>query len=239
MSKKKKITDPAAEVPPKETSSDEVSRFEKEMDDILAELASMENFSYDPASDPAYGQYKDTLQKQGRLAMRDTMGQASALTGGYGSSYAATAGQAAYDASLARLQQLLPTLQENAYNRHRDSRADLLTRYDLIKDAKEDAYKRKRDSLADLRYESETAYKQEQWEKEFAEDKRRFDHTNGIATEVSYEGFTDDDFGRYFMGIALLEGKDAAQALAEELARLNIIHGGNLDYYRQLVDSVY
>ena len=34
--------------------------------------------------------------KNGRLAMMDSMGRAAALTGGYGSSYAQSAGQQAY-----------------------------------------------------------------------------------------------------------------------------------------------
>ena len=41
-------------------------------------------FRYDINGDPLYQQYKDEYLKGGRLSMMDTMGQAAALTGGYG-----------------------------------------------------------------------------------------------------------------------------------------------------------
>ena len=62
----------------------------------IAELAGRiadRTFSYDLLSDPVYRQYRSQYQRLGRRAMEDTVGTASALTGGYGSSYAVTAGQ--------------------------------------------------------------------------------------------------------------------------------------------------
>ena len=54
-------------------------------------------FTYDMNEDMLYQQYKDSYTRQGKLAMQDTMGQAAALTGGYGNSYATTAGQQTYN----------------------------------------------------------------------------------------------------------------------------------------------
>jgi guanine deaminase len=55
--------------------------------------------------------------QQGQQAMRDTMGQAAALTGGYGNTYAQQAGEQAYAAYLSRLNDVLPELYGEAYNR--------------------------------------------------------------------------------------------------------------------------
>ena len=54
-------------------------------------------FTYDPAEDPLYRQYADQQTQLGKLAMEDTLGTASALTGGYANSFAATAGEHAND----------------------------------------------------------------------------------------------------------------------------------------------
>ena len=54
-------------------------------------------FQYRAQDDPFYRSYADQYVQNGRMAMRDTMGSAAALTGGYGSSYAQAAGQQQYD----------------------------------------------------------------------------------------------------------------------------------------------
>ena len=48
-----------------------------------------------------FDQYADYYKRQGMLAMEDTVGRASALTGGYGNSYAEVAGNQAYDSHIA------------------------------------------------------------------------------------------------------------------------------------------
>ena len=76
--------------------------------------ANRDKFSYDLNGDALYQQYKDKYIQQGRLAMQDTIGQASAMTGGYGNSYAATAGNQAYQAHLQNLNDIVPQLYQMA-----------------------------------------------------------------------------------------------------------------------------
>lgn len=89
------------------------------MDAILNRKA----FSYDLNGDALYQQYKDMYTAQGKQAMVDTMGQAAALTGGYGNSYAATAGNQAYQGYLQQLNGVVPELYSlalSAYNAEGD-----------------------------------------------------------------------------------------------------------------------
>ena len=97
-------------------------------DDIKAAIDAINNrkdFSYDFSSDPLYQQYANQYQQQGRMAMMDTMGQAAALTGGYGSSYANAVGQQAYQQSLQQMQDILPELQQAAYSKYVDEEAQM------------------------------------------------------------------------------------------------------------------
>ena len=57
-------------------------------DEALQAYLNREDFQYDVNADALYQQYKDRYVELGKDAMEDTMGQAAALTGGYGSSYA-------------------------------------------------------------------------------------------------------------------------------------------------------
>lgn len=69
----------------------------------LNALTNREAFKYDLSNDQLYQQAKDQYQQMGRTAMADTIGQASAMTGGYGNSYATTAGSQAYQSYLQQL----------------------------------------------------------------------------------------------------------------------------------------
>lgn len=70
--------------------------FDEQVRELFEKLQNQEKFSYDLNGDALYQQYKDQYTTQGKLAMMDTMGQAAALTGGYGNSYAQGVGQQAY-----------------------------------------------------------------------------------------------------------------------------------------------
>lgn len=111
------------------TSYTYTPQYDTQINELLGKLTSRKPFSftYDAGSDPVYQQYRQQYMTQGRQAMQDTMGQAAALTGGYGSSYAQQVGQQAYDNYLSRLNDVLPQLENTAYNRAYDQYNDELT----------------------------------------------------------------------------------------------------------------
>lgn len=53
--------------------------------------------NYEPSKDTGYQEYAKMMREQGQLAMEDTVGKSAAATGGYGNSYAQTAGQQVYN----------------------------------------------------------------------------------------------------------------------------------------------
>lgn len=99
-------------------------------------------FNYDFNADPIYNQYKDQYTRQGNLAMKDTMGQAAALTGGYGNSYAQTAGQQVYNQYMQNLNDIVPQLYESAYSRYNQEGQDMLNRASLLGEADNAEYQK-------------------------------------------------------------------------------------------------
>lgn len=69
---------------------------------------------YDPNSDPSYLAYKNQYLAGGQKAMQDTLAQAAALTGGYGSSYGQSAAQQTYGEYTAALANKIPELAQAA-----------------------------------------------------------------------------------------------------------------------------
>lgn len=125
------------------------SQWDGELTDLYNRIANRKPFSYDLGTDPVYQQYREQYQRQGRLAMQDTMGQAAALTGGYGSTYGEQVGQQAYNAYLQNLNDIVPDLYNAAYNRYRDEGTDLYNQYGLLSDRENQAYNRYRDTVND------------------------------------------------------------------------------------------
>jgi hypothetical protein len=72
------------------------SSYEGRIDSMIDDILNRPSFQYDPNADPLYQQYAQQYQRGGELAMKDAMAQTSAMTGGYGNTYAQLAGQQGY-----------------------------------------------------------------------------------------------------------------------------------------------
>ena len=128
--------------------------------DLYEQIAARGPFQYDIDKDPLYGIARDRYVNQGRMAMRDTMGQAAALTGGYGSSYGQAVGQQQYDAQLQGLADMIPELYQAAYSRYQDEGDRLQRQYQMLGEQEARDYSRYRDQMGDWQY--ERAWQQQQ-----------------------------------------------------------------------------
>lgn len=117
--------------------------------DAMQKVLNRDKFQYDLNGDALYQQYKDRYIQQGKQAMMDTMGQASALTGGYGNSYAQQAGQQTYQGYLQGLNDKVPELYQLALDRYNQEGTDLLNKYGLLSDRYDKEYSRYREDVSD------------------------------------------------------------------------------------------
>lgn len=95
------------------------AKYASEIEKRLGELSNRK-FSYDAENDPVYRAYRDSYTDEARLAMRDAMGKAAALTGGMGNSYAQSAGQQAFGNTIEKTARIIPELYEAAWGRYTD-----------------------------------------------------------------------------------------------------------------------
>lgn len=145
------------------------SNWQSQLDETLNKILNREKFSYDLNGDALYQQYKDQYMLQGQQAMMDTMGQAQAMTGGYGNSYAQTVGQQTYQGYLQQLNDKVPELYQLALSQYNQEGQDLYNQYGLYADRESQDYGRYRDNVSDYyteldrltedaRYKSEDEY---------------------------------------------------------------------------------
>ena len=130
---------------------DYVSKYGDQIQALLDKILNRDPFKYDFNADPMYQMYKDRYLQQGRMAMQDTMGDAAALTGGYGNSYAATAGQQAYQSYLQGLNDRIPGLRDFAYNAWLNEGDRMNSHLSILQGLDESDYARYRDKVGDYR----------------------------------------------------------------------------------------
>ena len=139
--------------------ADYTSAFDEQLAALYEEMTSREAFSYDPAADAAFQSYLKRYAREGKAAMADTVAQGAYLSGGYGSSYAQSAGAQAYSDYLARISDVLPQLQEAAYRRYTDEGEALLESYKLLQSRDEADYEKYLQQLKAWQSERDAAVK--------------------------------------------------------------------------------
>lgn len=190
------------------------SPWQSQLNDVIQKIMNREEFSYDLNGDALYQQYKDQYTTQGKMAMMDTMGQAAALTGGYGSSYGQNVGQQAYQGHLQQLNDKIPELYQLAMNQYNQEGQAMKDQASLLGAMEDQEYGRYRDSVSeyyteldrlteDSRYQGEKDYgmymdgynkaygeyrdaeADKKWQAEFDEAKRQYDQQYALATQSS------------------------------------------------------
>ena len=133
------------------------SRFEERLQALYDQIAGREAFDYDPEEDESYQRYARLYAARGAAAMEDTLGKAAALTGGYASSYAQSAGQQAYNGYLQELAALVPELRQAALAEYQQEGKALQNQYSML-DAQEKAdYDRWQEARGDWQKQLEAA----------------------------------------------------------------------------------
>jgi hypothetical protein len=170
------------------------SQWQNQLDELMNSIMNRDKFSYDLNGDALYQQYKDKYIQQGKLAMGDAIGQASAMTGGYGNSYAQSVGQQAYQAQLDNLNDIVPELYAMALDQYNREGQDLYNQYGLVMDRENFDYGRYRDKVSDFL--TERDYLQGRYDSE-----RGFDYGKYVDDRnFAYGQYADDrnfDYSKY------------------------------------------
>lgn len=196
---------------------DFTSSYDSQIRRLYDEIVNRPAFRYDPQSDPLYRSYREQMVTEGERAMRDSMGQAASLTGGYGSSYAQSVGQQEYGLYLQRLGQVMPQLYKAAWERYNaegnelkglfDSTMALAQdevgrekeRYDLAARLEKQAYQREQDKLDRELAKEQLQYQRQQagYSQALSLEKLNYDRTEknykNLVSLISQSGYTPSE----------------------------------------------
>lgn len=114
-------------------------------DRLDAALNNVTNFSYDPMKDASYQALAKVYGERGNQAAKNSLADAAALNGGYGTSYAVSAAQQSRNQYNQELAALIPELEERAYNRN-------VQTLSALGEAEDRDYGRYRDTVGDAQW---------------------------------------------------------------------------------------
>ena len=159
------------------------SKYADQLDAIMQKITNPEQFKYEFNGDNLFRSYADYYTQMGKQASADAMGQAAALTGGYGNTYAQNAGQQAYQQYLLGLYDKGLDLYDRAYQRYQDEQAGNLNQYNVLANADQTDYGRYRDEYGD--WQNERDYYTGRYDTESERDYSRWtgnrDYWTGLA----------------------------------------------------------
>lgn len=159
------------------------NKYDLQLQEAYQNIVGRDPFSWSADQDPFYQDYARRYTQLGQQAMKDTMGQAAALTGGYGNTYAQFAGQGAYNQYMAALADKQIELENRAYQRYQDAGNELYKQYSLLGDLRDTEYGRYRDAVSDYNYNLALMQAQE------AEDYQRAQYNNQLRIEAEQTGY--------------------------------------------------
>lgn len=176
-------------------------KYDEQLQEIYDQIVNRKDFTYDLNSDALYQQYKDQYAQMGQMAMMDTMGQASAMTGGYGNSYAQGVGQQAYHGYLQQLNDKVPELYSLALGQYNQEGQDLLNQYSMIGDLAGDEYAKYQDALNQywnqLNYQKQLADQEyergfNEWQTQYGVQQDAYNKLVSLITTTGYNPSADD-----------------------------------------------
>ncbi|MBS6955969.1 MAG: hypothetical protein KH230_22380 [Enterocloster asparagiformis] len=145
------------------------SRYDAQIQNIINTIQNRPQFDQNQVYDSdLYKQYREQYIQQGNKAMRDTMGNAAALTGGYGSTYATAAGQQAYDGYLSQLGDKTMDIYDRVYNQYLNEGQELYNQLGMLNNQDGIDYGRYRDTVGD--YYNDLNYYSNRYNQEYAND---------------------------------------------------------------------
>lgn len=154
-----------------------VSKYDVQLDGLLSEMMHRGPFTYDANADPLYNIYKDLYIQNGRRAMQDTIGNAATLTGGYGSSYAQSAGQQMYNQYMEALNARVPELQQQAYQRYADEGDRMAQSWQMYNTLENQNYNQYRNTVSDWQTERAIAQQAATQAEQFDRQQYQYDTT--------------------------------------------------------------
>lgn len=172
------------------------SKYQTQIDAAMSSIQNRKPFTYDVGTDPMYRSMRSQYLRNGRTAMMDTMGQAAALTGGYGNSYAQSVGQQQYQNYMAQLTDKVPELYSLALDSYKQQGDEMRQNLALLRDAEDSDYGKYRDAVSD--WQANRSYYSDAYNSERSFDYGKYTDDRDFSYQQERDAIADQQWQKQF-----------------------------------------
>lgn len=210
------------------------SKYGNVSEQLLDQYLNRGKFDFNIDHSKLYQQYKDQYTKNANKAMKDTVAQSAAMTGGYANSWGQTAGQQVYQDYMTELDNIIPTIQEQAFNQYVAEGNELLGKYNAAQGQYNSEYDKWYGMLGYLSDKANSAYNKDYGE--YSDNLNReltlADMANADYWQKDSADFRDKEFS---YNQSVTERDLAAQAEANRIAAESNVKSN----VPQITDDIY
>lgn len=165
------------------------NRYDDTIQDLIQGILNREDFSYDPATDPLYQNYRKQYTREGQRATADTLGAVAAASGGIPSSYATTAAAQAGNYYAAQMTDKIPELYQLAYNQYLNDYNMQLSDLGVVQGAEQSDYDKYLNELN--QYNTDRAFDYNAWLDEYNMTKDQLQTAQGLE-QLDYTKYLNE-----------------------------------------------
>lgn len=165
------------------------NRYDDTIQDLIQGILNREDFSYDPATDPLYQNYRKQYTREGQRATADTLGAAAAASGGIPSSYATTAAAQAGNYYAAQMTDKIPELYQLAYNQYLNDYNMQLSDLGVVQGAEQSDYDKYLNELQ--QFNTDRAFDYNAWLDEYNMTKDQLQTAQGLE-QLDYTKYLNE-----------------------------------------------
>ena len=186
--------------------------YAKQQKELLDSILNREDFSWSKETDPQWSSYKKSYLREGDRATANALAQASTASGGRPSSYAVNAATQAGDYYATKLNDVLPTLYQQAYEKYLDEYSMKLKDLDAVNQQEQLDYAKYLDRLSQYNTDRGFAYQN------YADD---YDRLRSQLADV--QGQDQIDYAKYLDEVSRQQA--AQEAIREQVDAILSVGG--------------
>lgn len=163
------------------------SPYSDQINSLINQVVNRDKFNYNINEDPVYNALRDQYTNLGNLAMRDAMGNAAQLTGGYGNTYASQVGNQAYQQYLSGLGEKTTDLYQNAYDNYTAEGNEIYKQLNSLGSLEDLEYKKYLNALDQYNTDRSFSYKieQDQLDRKTYEEEKEYQRTMDLLNAAA------------------------------------------------------
>ena len=219
--------------------------YSSRINSLMNEYLNRDDFEYDSSEDVMFQQMLAQAMSDGKVAMQDSIGQASALTGGYGSTYATAVGNNMYNQYVQDAYNNLPEYYQLALDAYNQEGQEMLSQLSLLMDADAQEYQKTVNAYNAALNSANTMYSQEynawadsvsmdQWERQYnlgiAEANNNLAYKHDTLNQSQEQWQQEFDWEKEQYALSSLYGGTGYEALStgeiDKLTNIYIKNGG-------------